>query len=108
MLFRSGEALAAGVDKIMERAGSKPGEKTVLDALAPAVKALRENAQAGFAAAFAAAALAAGEGAESTRDMKAVHGRAAYYGDKAIGMVDGGAVAGKLIFQALAEVAQNC
>lgn len=104
----TGEALAAGVDKIMERAGSKPGEKTVLDALVPAVEALRGNASAGFAAAFAAAGQAAADGAESTKEMKAVHGRAAYYGDKAIGLIDGGAVAGKLIFQSLAKAAQDC
>ena len=104
----TGEAFAAGVDKIMERAGSKPGEKTVLDSLAPAVQALRQNASAGFSAAFAAAGLAAEQGAESTKTMKAVHGRAAYYGDKTIGMIDGGAVAGKLMFQALAEAARDC
>ena len=97
-----GEAMTAGVDKIMERAGSKPGEKTVLDALDPAVRALNAHAGEGFAPALAAAAEAAKTGAENTADMKAVHGRAAYYGDKAIGLIDGGAVAGKLIFEALA------
>lgn len=101
----TGEAMAAGVDKIMERAGSKPGEKTVLDALDPAVKALRAHAPEGFSSAFAAAHAAAREGAESTKAMKAVHGRAAYYGDKAIGLIDGGAVAGMLLFQALAACA---
>lgn len=98
-----GEALTGGVEKIMERAKSKPGEKTVLDALEPAARALRAHAAEGFKPALAAAKNAAKEGAESTKAMKAVHGRAAYYGDKTIGLVDGGAVAGMLIFEALAE-----
>jgi hypothetical protein len=33
--------------------------------------------------------------------MKSVHGRAAYYGEKSIGILDGGSVAGKLIFQGI-------
>ncbi|HPJ03361.1 MAG TPA: dihydroxyacetone kinase subunit L [Candidatus Limiplasma sp.] len=103
-----GEALTAGVEKIMERANSNPGQKTVLDALDPAVKAVCAHAPEGFKAAFAAASEAAKAGAESTKDMKAVHGRAAYYGDKAIGLVDGGAVAGSLLFEALADAASNC
>ena len=36
--------------------------------------------------------------------MPAVHGRAAYYGEKAIGLIDGGSVAGRFIFEALAEM----
>lgn len=96
------EALRAGVDKIMERAGSKPGEKTILDALVPAVRAVEDHAAEGMAAALKAAAAAAREGAESTKQMRAVHGRAAYYGDKTLGLIDGGAEVGRLLFEALA------
>lgn len=102
-----GEALTAGVAKIMERAGSKPGEKTVLDALDPAARALSEHAAEGASAALQAAAMAARAGSDSTAAMKAVHGRAAYYGDKAIGLVDGGSIAGALLFEALARVANQ-
>jgi hypothetical protein len=35
--------------------------------------------------------------------MRSVHGRAAYYGDKSLGIVDGGAVVGMLIFRSVAE-----
>ena len=98
-----GEALTGGIQKIMERANSKPGEKTVLDSLDPAAKAVCAHASEGFPAALAAADTAAKAGAENTKTMKAVHGRAAYYGDKAIGLIDGGAVAGMLIFDALAK-----
>ena len=101
-----GEAFAAGVAKIMERANSKPGEKTVLDALDPAARAMVENAAKGMVPALEAAAKAAAEGSESTAGMKAVHGRAAYYGDQSIGLVDGGSVAGRLVFEAIFRAAQ--
>jgi len=94
-------AMKIGVDKVMERAGSKLGEKTVLDAVCPAVDALIENIGQGSVIALKLAAEAAKSGSESTKEMRSVHGRAAYYGDKSIGIVDGGSVAGYLIFEAL-------
>ena len=97
------DAMAAGVASVMEKAKSKPGEKTILDALCPAIDALRDNASAGAAAAFAAAAKAARAGSEATKNMRSVHGRAAYYGDKSLGVVDGGSVAGALVFEALSD-----
>lgn len=98
-------ALDAGVKLIMERAKSKAGDKTILDSLLPGVETLKANIDAGEsgAAALAAAAGAAEAGSEATRAMKSVHGRAAYYGDKSIGIVDGGSVVGKLIFESLAS-----
>lgn len=93
-------AFMAGIEKIMERAGSKPGEKTVLDALYPAAEAYKANA-ADPKAALKAAADAAEAGSENTKTMRAVHGRAAYYGEKSIGMLDGGSVAGKLIIRGI-------
>lgn len=92
-------ALAAGVGRIMEKAGSKPGERTILDALCPAVEAYAADSS----APLKSAAQAAAAGAEATRNMKPVHGRAAYYGEKSLGHLDGGAVVGKLIFEALWE-----
>ena len=97
------EAFRAGIRNVMEKAGSKPGEKTILDAVYPAAEALYENAGKGEKEAFAAAAEAAARGSESTANMPAVHGRAAYYGEKSIGLVDGGSVVGRLIFETLAE-----
>ena len=94
-------AMKVGIDKIMEKAGSKPGEKTVLDSLCPAVETLINNADRGAEYALKTAADTAGEGAENTRQMRSVHGRAAYYGDKSIGVIDGGAVVGSLLFDAL-------
>ncbi|HWP79256.1 MAG TPA: dihydroxyacetone kinase subunit L [Candidatus Acidoferrum sp.] len=94
-------AMEAGVSLIMDKAGSKPGEKTVLDALCPAVDALRQNAEKDCKEAFSLAAKAAAAGSERTKEMRPVHGRAAYYGDKSIGLLDGGSVVGKLIFEGI-------
>jgi len=98
-------ALDAGVKLIMERAKSKAGDKTILDSLLPGVETLKAKIDAGEsgAAALLAAAGAAEAGSEATRAMKSVHGRAAYYGDKSIGIIDGGSVVGKLIFESLAS-----
>lgn len=49
-----------------------------------------------------AAAEKAAQGSENTKEMKSVHGRAAYYAEQSIGILDGGSVVGKLIFEALA------
>ncbi|MPM31145.1 PEP-dependent dihydroxyacetone kinase, ADP-binding subunit DhaL [bioreactor metagenome] len=94
-------AMDAGVRLIMEKAGSKPGEKTVLDALCPAVDALKANSRTACKEAFSLAAKAAAAGSERTKEMRSVHGRAAYYGDKSIGLLDGGSVVGKLIFEGI-------
>jgi dihydroxyacetone kinase len=98
-------AMEAGIAAIMEKAKSGPGEKTVLDALCPAVDVLKNacanNGDSDKAAVWANVAEAAAKGSENTRGMKSVHGRAAYYGEKSIGILDGGSVAGKLIFEGI-------
>ena len=95
------EAIDAGLRLVMERAKSKEGDKTILDALLPGLRALKAAAG-GRVQALASAAKAAAAGSEATRAMKSVHGRAAYYGDKSIGLIDGGSVVGRLIFESLA------
>lgn len=101
------DAMEAGIQMIMEKAKSKPGEKTILDALYPAVEALKANANEDAKTAFASAAKAAAEGSERTKQMRSVHGRAAYYGDKSIGMLDGGSVVGKLLFEGISAYCQG-
>jgi len=100
-------AYEAGLALMMEKAHSKPGEKTILDSLEPAARALRANLSQGAAQALAEAAKAAAEGSELTRSMRSVHGRAAYYGEKSLGLLDGGSAAGRLIFEALAQMAAH-
>ena len=99
-----GEALNAGLSNVMAKAGSKPGEKTILDAVVPAAEAICAHAAEGDKAALEAAAKAAANGSEATANMIAVHGRAAYYGEKSLGLVDGGSVVGRLIFETLATL----
>lgn len=94
------KVLMVGVNNIMTKTGSKPGEKTIIDALFPAVEAMQKNTD-NPKTALQAAYKAAAEGSESTRNMLPVHGRAAYYGEKVLGILDGGSVVGKLIFEAL-------
>jgi len=83
---------------------AKPGDKTILDALAPAVTALRESdaSGAGLDAALKAAAAAAHEGAASTADMIASVGRASRLGERSRGLPDPGASSFALIMGALA------
>ena len=95
------DALDAGLNKIMEKAKSKPGAKTILDALYPAIEVLKNSDGSDKVAALKSAAAASAEGSENTKNMKSVHGRAAYYAEKSIGTLDGGSVVGKLIFEAI-------
>lgn len=97
------QALTRGCSNIMEKALSKPGQKTVLDALCPGSDAFASAAEEGGASAAAKAAKAAAEGAASTASMQAVFGRAAYYGQASIGKLDGGAVVGSLIFKGISD-----
>ena len=106
-LGETAAALEAGIAAVMEKAKSKPGEKTILDAVCPAVEALKAAPAEDSAAAWAKAAEAAAAGSENTKTMKSVHGRAAYYGEKSIGILDGGSVVGKLIFEGIAAAAKG-
>ena len=102
-------ALDAGVQNMMDKAESKPGEKTIIDALVPGVEVLRGGAArvAGDAEAErallrdAAAAAAAGSGATPAEGAR--HGRAAYSAERSIGVLDGGSVVGRLIFAGIAS-----
>ena len=97
------EAMLRGVDSVTEKAGSKRNEKTILDSFYPGAEALRDYAGDGVTVAAKKAAEAAVEGAEKTKEMRAVWGRAAYFGEKSIGLLDGGSVVGRLVFEAISE-----
>ena len=77
------------------------GEKTILDSLYPGVLALVKYAHEPETA-VKEAAKAAAEGSEATKQMQAVHGRAAYSAERSIGILDGGSVVGSLIFKGIA------
>ncbi|MFD6418875.1 dihydroxyacetone kinase subunit DhaL [Streptomyces sp. NPDC060194] len=91
------EALRAGVDAVAQLGGAAPGDKTMLDALVPAVDALADS--------FAAARAAAAAGAEATVPLRARKGRASYLGERSVGHQDPGAASAALLVAALAEVA---
>ena len=97
------EAALAGVQKL---GAAREGEKTMVDALAPAVsalgKAIAEGAPAG--AALAALADAAAAGAQATISMQALKGRASYLGPRSVGHEDPGAASTALILRALRDV----
>ena len=90
-LFR---ALEAMLQAIMDRGNSKPGFKTMIDALYPAVEEYRATLEAGVPEAelLQRVKKAAEDGAENTKNMDAVRGRACYQSDKGIGHLDPGAV----------------
>jgi dihydroxyacetone kinase-like protein len=95
--------LEAALAAIQELGAAEPGDKTMVDALAPAVAALRDGLAAGDAldAALAAAAEAAEEGARATTPMQARKGRASYLGERSVGHQDPGATSTALIVRAL-------
>jgi dihydroxyacetone kinase phosphoprotein-dependent L subunit len=97
--------LRAAIEGIKARGKSDVGDKTLLDALVPAVDTLEAEAAAGHDAATAvrAAAVVARERAEATRSMQAMRGRASYTGERSIGTLDAGAVAVAVMFEALAD-----
>lgn len=91
--------LQAGLDGVKARGRARMGDKTMVDALEPAVLAFA--AAEGFGPAWSAAAAAARGGAEATRDLVARKGRAKYLGERAIGHIDSGAMTVALMFEAL-------
>lgn len=88
-------AVAAGIAAVSEIGGAQPGDRTMVDALAPALEAWNAARRSGMPPqeAIVEAASAARTGAKATAEMSPKLGRAAYLGDRALGHPDGGAVA---------------
>ena len=98
-----GEALAAGLDDIRRRGKAEAGDKTMVDALTPAVAAFLAISAEDLRAASRAAADAAKTGAEGTTPLQARKGRASYLGERSIGHQDPGATSSWLLLEALAS-----
>ncbi|HTP17112.1 MAG TPA: dihydroxyacetone kinase subunit DhaL [Streptosporangiaceae bacterium] len=96
--------LRAAVEGIKMRGRSGLGDKTLLDALVPAVDTIEKHVSLGDDAATTvrAAAVTARDRAEATRAMQAMRGRASYTAERSIGTLDAGAVAVAVMFEALA------
>ncbi|RAG85472.1 dihydroxyacetone kinase subunit L [Streptacidiphilus pinicola] len=99
-------ALRAGLAAIQAMGAAVLGDKTIVDAYAPALDAFAEELGAGgdLAHAAARAAKAADDGAHATIPLQARKGRASYLGPRSIGHQDPGATSTALIFEALAKV----
>jgi dihydroxyacetone kinase-like protein len=100
-------ALETGVQGVQARGKAEPGDKTMLDALLPAVAALRTAAGEGaeLAAALQRSADAAEEGMKATIPMEARKGRASYLGPRSVGHQDPGATSSQLLLACAAQAA---
>jgi dihydroxyacetone kinase-like protein len=100
-------ALEAGVGGVQKRGKAEAGDKTMLDALLPAVDALKAAAADGadLPAALERSAEAAREGMKATIPLEARKGRASYLGPRSVGHQDPGATSSHLLVQAAAEAA---
>jgi len=83
--------LEAALDGVMKRGGAKPGDKTMIDALAPAAAKAREVTALDLPDAFKAVAAAAESGKDASKAMIAQFGRAKTLGEACIGFPDAGA-----------------
>lgn len=103
------DALRTGADAVAQLGGAAPGDKTMLDALLPALDALTGALDVGGSAAeaFAAAAQAADDGAKATIPLRARKGRASYLGERSVGHQDPGATSSALLLNALADTARE-
>ncbi|MFB7509277.1 dihydroxyacetone kinase subunit DhaL [Streptomyces broussonetiae] len=92
-------ALRDGVEGVKKLGGAVAGDKTMIDALEPAVNALGDG--------FAAARQAAEQGAEATIPLQARKGRASYLGERSIGHQDPGATSSALLIAGLEAAAEG-
>ncbi|WP_194166816.1 dihydroxyacetone kinase subunit DhaL [Mycolicibacterium sp. P9-22] len=98
------KALRAGVDGVVARGRAEAGDKTMFDALAPALDALDGALAAGtdLAPALQQAAAAADGGRDATESMVARKGRASYLGQRSVGHIDPGATSSAMLISAAA------
>jgi dihydroxyacetone kinase-like protein len=97
--------LEAAVTGVMQRGKAVPGDKTMIDALEPAVEALKRCEGKPLGEALTASARAAEAGMTATIPLVARKGRASYLGERSAGHQDPGATSTHLLLQALTEVA---
>ncbi len=123
MLFQSGGAalganesldaeglyafLQGACDGVTDLGGAKPGDKTMVDALAKARDKTEDTECQSIAEACQAAAAGANEGMEATKAMIATMGRAKTLGEKSIGFPDPGALSVSIIFQTMSDFANQ-
>jgi phosphoenolpyruvate---glycerone phosphotransferase subunit DhaL len=102
-------ALDAALEGILARGKARRGEKTMVDAIEPALDALKAAHAAGddFLSAARKAVEAAEQGMQATTPMLAIKGRASYLGGRSIGHQDPGATSSYLMAQAMLKIIEN-
>jgi dihydroxyacetone kinase-like protein len=102
-------AAEAGLDGIIARGKARAGEKTLIDAIEPAIAAYRAALAEGVSMSemLRRSAAAAEAGAQATIPMLATKGRASYLGDRSIGHQDPGATSAYYLTLALLEVVEE-
>jgi phosphoenolpyruvate---glycerone phosphotransferase subunit DhaL len=99
------KALRAGVEGVVQRGRAEAGDKTMFDALAPALDALDAALASGgdLVVALADATVAAEAGRDATESMVARKGRASYLGQRSVGHIDPGATSAAMLIAAAAS-----
>ncbi len=100
-------ALRAAIEGVKQRGNSDVGNKTLLDALIPAVDEFEAGLSEGAGKALERAAAKARDAAEATNGMLAERGRAAYTGERSKDSVDAGAIAVAVMFEAVSKTWQQ-
>lgn len=101
--------LESGIEGLYEIVDARPGDKTLVDTLHPALVALREANCSGrsFSEALEEMKTAAEAGKESTRDLTAKYGRSSRLGERSRGVLDAGAVSCCIMLKAMASSMQK-
>jgi len=102
-----GTAFSAGLQGLMNRGKASVSEKTMVDALVPALEALKTIEHDSLPAALERAVAAAKKGADSTVPLVATKGRASYLGDRSAGHLDPGAASSVLLLEALQQAVHS-
>lgn len=96
-------ALVAGLEAVQARGKAKPGDKTMVDALATAIAAVTDTASHDLCVVAMAAAAGARAGSDATKDMIAATGKAKTLGARSLGHVDPGSITLSLVLEGWAE-----
>ena len=95
--------LRAGLDGMIALGKANPDDKTMVDAITPAVEALEAGADGDLAAALTAAATAAAAGRDRITPLVARKGRASYLGERSAGHQDPGATSATILFESFRD-----
>jgi dihydroxyacetone kinase-like protein len=96
-------AVKAAIQGVQARGKAEPGDKTMLDALVPALEALEHEGGGSFGDALRSSAAAAEEGMTATIPLVARKGRASYLGERSAGHQDPGATSSYLLLKTAAD-----